>query len=151
MRSIVGEIVNNAEGVTVMDMEASIEHMSRGTVRYVDALLVVLEPYYRSMETAGRTVPLARGLGIERIYGIANKLRSPQDDEAVRIYCGNHDLELIAAIPYDENVVEADRTGRAVIDYDVTSPIVQELTVVAERLGREISAEGNGVGGKPNV
>ena len=151
MRSIVGEIVSGAKEVTVMDMEASIEHMSRGTVKHADVMLVVLEPYYRSLETAGRIVPLARGLGIQRIYGIANKLRSPQDDEAVRTYCGNHDLELIAAIPYDENVVEADRTGRAVIDYDVTSPIVQELTVVAERLGREISAEGNGVGGKPNV
>ncbi len=122
-----------------MDMEASIEHMSRGTVRYVDVLLVVLEPYYRSMETAGRTVPLARGLGIPHIYGIANKLRTPQDEEAVRDYCRNHDLQLIAAIPFDENVTEADRTGRAVIDYDVTSPIVTELAKVADFLQSEVS------------
>ena len=148
MRSIVGEIVNGSNDVTVMDMEASIEHMSRGTVRHVDALLVVLEPYYRSMETAGRTVPLARDLGIERIYGIANKLRSPQDEEAVRAYCRNHDLQLIAAIPFDENVVEADRTGRAVIDYDATSLIVEELSRVADFLQREVSGNGNGIGGK---
>jgi len=122
-----------------MDMEASIEHMSRGTVRHVDALLVVLEPYYRSMETAGRTVPLARGLGIPHIYGIANKLRSPQDEEAIRAYCRNHELQLIAAIPFDENVTEADRTGRAVIDYDVTSPIVTELSKVADFLQSEVS------------
>ncbi len=122
-----------------MDMEASIEHMSRGTVRYVDVLLVVLEPYYRSMETAGRTVPLARGLGIPHIYGIANKLRTPQDEEAVRDYCRNHDLQLIAAIPFDENVTEADRTGRAVIDYDATSPIVTELAKVADFLQSEVS------------
>ena len=147
MRSIVGEIVNNSEGVTVMDMEASIEHMSRGTVRYVDALLVVLEPYYRSMETAGRTVPLARGLGIERIYGIANKLRSPQDAEAVEAYCHNHDLQLIAKIPFDDNVVEADRTGRAVIDYDANSPIVGELSRAADFLLREVRVNGNGAGG----
>ncbi|MDQ3684171.1 MAG: hypothetical protein M3430_01025 [Acidobacteriota bacterium] len=139
MRSIVGEIVSGSEDVTVMDMEASIEHMSRGTVRYVDVLLVVLEPYYRSMETAGRTVPLARGLGIPHIYGIANKLRTPQDEEAVRDYCRNHDLQLIAAIPFDENVTEADRTGRAVIDYDVTSPIVTELAKVADFLQSEVS------------
>jgi len=147
VRSIVGEIVNSSEGVTVMDMEASIEHMSRGTVRYVDALLVVLEPYYRSMETAGRTVPLARGLGIERIYGIANKLRSPQDTEAVEAYCHNHDLDLIARIPFDDNVVEADRTGRAVIEYDATSPIVEELSRAADFLLREVKVNGNGAGG----
>lgn len=126
-----------------MDMEASIEHLSRGTMRYVDALLVVLEPYYRSMETAGRILPLAKGLGIKRIYGLANKLRSPQDEEAVEAYCRNHDLPLIAKIPFDENVVEADRAGRAVIDYDVSSPIVEELSHVADFLEHEISANNN--------
>lgn len=146
MRSIVGEIVNSSESVTVMDMEASIEHLSRGTLRYVDALLVVLEPYYRSMETAGRTVPLARDLGIKHIYGVANKLRSPADAGAVEAYCRNHDLQLIAKIPFDDNVTEADRTGRAVIDYDATSPIVEELSGVADFLLRELRVSDNGVG-----
>lgn len=126
-----------------MDMEASIEHLSRGTLRHVDALLVVLEPYYRSMETAGRIVPLARDLGIPRLYGVANKIRNRQDRDAVEAYCRNHGLELVAAVPFDENVTEADRTGRAVIDYDASSPIVQELTGVAERLAREASAASN--------
>ena len=147
MRSIVGEIVSGSEDVTVMDMEASIEHMSRGTVRYVDVLLVVLEPYYRSMETAGRTVPLARSLGIKRIYGVANKLRGPQDEEAVGAYCRKHDLQLIARIPFDDNVVEADRTGRAVIDYDVTSPLVEELSRATDFLLCEVKVNGSGAGG----
>lgn len=147
MRSLVGEIVSSSKGITVMDMEASIEHMSRGTVRYVDALLVVLEPYYRSMETAGRTVPLARELGIKQIYGIGNKLRSPEDGEAIAAYCRKHDLELIAKIPFDDSVVEADRTGRAVIDYDTTAPIVEELIYVADFLLREVKVNGNGAGG----
>jgi CO dehydrogenase maturation factor len=148
VRSIVGEIVNSSESVTVMDMEASIEHLSRGTLRYVDALLVVLEPYYRSLETAGRTVPLARDLRIKHIYGVANKLRGPQDAEAVEAYCRNHDLQLIARIPFDDNVVEADMTGRAVIDYDVTSPIVEELSRAADFLLGELGVNGNGAGGK---
>jgi len=137
-------IVSGSNDVTVMDMEASIEHMSRGTIKHVDALLVVLEPYYRSLETAGRIVPLARGLGINRIYGIANKLRSPEDEEAVRGYCRSHELELIATVPFDENVVEADRTGRAVIDYDATSPIVEELSRLADFLQREVAGKNNG-------
>ncbi|HKZ78793.1 MAG TPA: hypothetical protein VJ124_10855 [Pyrinomonadaceae bacterium] len=141
-----GEIVSGTRDVTVMDMEASIEHMSRGTVRHVEALLVVLEPYYRSMETAGRIVPLARGLGIERIFGIANKISSPQDEEAVTNYCRNHDLKLIAKIPFDESVLEADRAGRSIIDYDLTSPVVQELSRLADFLEREIGSAGNGRG-----
>ncbi len=134
MRSIVGEIVSNSRDVTVMDMEASIEHLSRGTLRHVDALFVVLEPYYRSLETAGRILPLAHGLGIQRIYGLANKLRTPEDEDAVEAYCRNHDLELVAKIPFDDNVTEADRTGRSIIDYDVSSPIVTQLSRVADLL-----------------
>lgn len=146
MRSIVGEIVSNSSDVTVMDMEASIEHLSRGTLRHVDALFVVLEPYYRSLETAGRIVPLARELGIKHIFGIANKLRSPEDEEAVEAYCRNHDLELVAKIPFDDNVTEADRTGRSIIDYDAASPIVEELSHVADFLTRKLSVGGNGGG-----
>ena len=134
MRSIVGEIVSNSSDVTVMDMEASIEHLSRGTLRHVDTLFVVLEPYYRSLETAGRILPLARDLGIKHIYGIANKLRTPEDQQAVELYCRNHELDLVARIPFDDNVTEADRTGRSIIDYDVSSPIVVELSRVADLL-----------------
>ena len=148
MRSIVGEIVGGTRDVTVMDMEASVEHLSRGTMKHADALLVVLEPYYRSMETAGRIVPLARGLGIGRVFGVANKLRGPQDEQAVEDYCHKHDLPLVAKIPFDESVVEADRAGRAVIDYDVTSPVVEELSRVADFLEREISPGGDGAGGR---
>lgn len=141
------EIVSGSSDVTVMDMEASIEHMSRGTVRHVDRLLVILEPYYRSMETAGRIVPLARGLGIERISAVANKIRSPNDEEAVKTYCRNHDLEVIATLPFDESVLEADRTGRALIDYDVTSPVVAGVSQVADVIQQEISASRGTYGG----
>src|SRR5437762_2621239 len=55
-----GELpTHQPDDVTVLDMEASIEHLTRGTVRNVDVLLVVTEPYYRSLETMGRTAPHA--------------------------------------------------------------------------------------------
>ena len=57
--------------VTILDTEASIEHMTRGTVRSVDAVLLVTEPYYRSLETTGRLAPLARELGIPRVWAVA--------------------------------------------------------------------------------
>ena len=138
MRSLLGEIVSESEDVTVMDMEASIEHLSRGTVRHVDALLVVTEPYYRSLETARRTVPLARGLGINRIFAVANKLRSAEDEQAVKDFCANHDLEIIAAIPFDQSVTEADLLGRSLIDFNPDSSVVAEVTKLAARLRQRV-------------
>src|SRR5437763_16097885 len=43
---------SSAADATILDMEASLEHLARGTVRHADVLLVVTEPYYRSLETA---------------------------------------------------------------------------------------------------
>lgn len=133
-----GEIVSEANDITVMDMEASLEHLSRGTVRHVDALLVVTEPYYRALETARRTVPLARGLGINHIYAVANKIRTPEDEQAVKEFCANHDLEIIATIPFDSNVTQADLRGQSLIDFNAEAPLVGEVTQLAATLRKRV-------------
>lgn len=47
--------------MTIVDMEAGLEHLSRATGRHVDALLVTLEPYYKALETVapGHAIELA--------------------------------------------------------------------------------------------
>jgi CO dehydrogenase maturation factor len=124
---MLGQLVEHARQHCVLDMEASLEHMSRGTVRHVDVLFVVLEPYYRSLETAGRTVPLARELGIEHVFGLANKVRDEHDTAAVAEYCERHGLSLAATIPFDKAITAADRTGMAVVDYDSAAPAVRQI------------------------
>ncbi len=133
-----GEIVSETDNITVMDMEASLEHLSRGTVRHVDVLLVVTEPYYRSLETARRTLPLARGLGINHIYAVVNKYRSAEDEKAVTEFCRNNDLEIIAKIPFDSNVTQADLEGKSLYDFDSTSPVVKEVEKLADALRERV-------------
>lgn len=98
-------------------MEASIEHLSRGTVRHVETLLIVAEPYFRALETFKRTVPLARQLGIPNIYLVANKVRSDRDEAMIREYGTRLGIDMLGVIPYDDAVQDADRQGRALIDY----------------------------------
>lgn len=129
-----GEIVSEDDNITVMDMEASLEHLSRGTVRHVDVLLIVTEPYYRSLETARRTLPLARNLGINHIYAVVNKFRSAEDEKAVTDFCAKHDLEIIAKIPFDENVTKADLQGESLYDFNSASPVVKEVEKLAADL-----------------
>jgi CO dehydrogenase maturation factor len=130
--------------ITILDMEASIEHLTRGTVRNVDVLLVATEPYYRSLETTGRIVPLAHDLGLEHVWVVANKLRGDRDQAAVREYCARHGLEIVAEVPFDENIAEADRQGRALIDHAPTAPAVAVLAdladAVMDRLGAPVPA-----------
>jgi CO dehydrogenase maturation factor len=133
-----GEIVSESDEITVMDMEASLEHLSRGTIRHVDVLLVVTEPYYRSLETARRTVPFARGLGINHIYAVVNKYRSAEDEKAVTDFCRQHDLEIIAQIPFDENVTKADLQGKSLYDFNAEAPIVKEVEKLAGILREKV-------------
>ena len=134
MRGLLGELATgtNGETVTVTDMEASIEHMSRATVRHVDAMLIVTEPYFRSLETVGRIAPLARELGIEHVWAVANKVRSARDEEIIRSYCAEHGIELGAVVPWDEAIQEADREGRALMDYGPQAPAVKAVEGIAD-------------------
>lgn len=110
------------------------EHMSRGTPRHVDTMLVVAEPYYRSLETAGRLVPLARELGIPRVMVIANKVRGARDEATIREYCAHHGAELAASVPFDESVAEADREGEALLDANAGAAAVAAIRGLAARL-----------------
>ena len=129
-----GEIVSEADNITVMDMEASLEHLSRGTVRHVDAMLIVTEPYYRSLETARRTLPLARALGINHIYAVVNKYRSAEDEKAVTDFCRTNDLEIISKIPFDPDVTQADLEGKSLYDFNPNSKVVKEVEKLAAEL-----------------
>ena len=99
--------------ITVIDMEAGLEHLSRGTDRHVDALLAVAEPYFKALETARRCVELGGELKIPRVAAVANKFRSESDLEAVRKYAATHNIEILGEVPYEEKISRADLAGTA--------------------------------------
>lgn len=129
-----GALLGANSDVNVLDMEASIEHLSRGTPGEVDRLLVVVEPYYRALETAGRIAPLARELGIPSVLAIANKIRDEEDARLIRDYCRAHGIELAIEIAFDEDVRNADRQGRSLIDAAPDATTVRAVRELAHAL-----------------
>lgn len=121
--------------VSILDLEASPEHLSRGTTRHVDALLLVVEPYYRSFETARRMAALAAELPIGRVGVVANKLRSPEDAQAIAEYCERHNLHLEGELPWSTEVLDADRAEIPLLDYDPSGPVVAAVAKLADKLG----------------
>ncbi len=114
MRSILGAAIEEEADVTLVDMEAGLEHLSRsgGTLAYADILLVVMEPSRKSILTAGRTIALAEELGIPRVYGVGNKARLPDDAEFFTSVAAEYNVPLAGIVPEDADVVEADRSGQ---------------------------------------
>jgi CO dehydrogenase maturation factor len=132
-RGITGHLVAEAD-VAVLDMEAGLEHLGRGTTEHVDILLIVVEPYYRALEMATRIRDLAVQLNAPQIVVAANRIRTPEEQEAMAQYCLNHNLELVAAIPFDEAIVEAEQRGLAPMDYAPQSPAIQSIRNLATLL-----------------
>ena len=152
MRGVVGELGKaRPDDVTILDTEASIEHMTRGTVRTSDAVLLITEPYFRSLETTGRLAPLAHELGIPHVWAVANKVRTPADEAAVREYCARHNIELLAVVPFDPRVTEADNAGVSALDHAPDSPAILAATalaqIVEQRLAVHAASASNGEGG----
>jgi CO dehydrogenase maturation factor len=122
-------------GDVVVDMEAGLEHLSRGTTRHVDVMLAVAEPYYRSMETARRICTLAGELGITGVGMVANKVRDTAEAEALEAFADRHGLRVIARIDYDDAVRAADLQGRSVLDHaGKETPAVRGITRLMEAL-----------------
>lgn len=140
VRGLLGEMVERSarEGGDdqdiIVDMEAGLEHLSRGTGKHVSRFLAVVEPYYRSMETARRVTELARELGIADVKAVANKVRDADDRKAVADFCAAHGLPILAEVPYDPSLVASERAGVPPIDASPTAPAVTAVRRLAERL-----------------
>ncbi len=100
--------------VVILDMEAGIEHLGRGTAKAVDKLIVVVEPGRRSVETAYAINNLAQDIGLRNIAVVGNKLRSQSEKEF--LISSLPDFEFLGFIPYDQAIVDADIANVPVVD-----------------------------------
>ncbi|MBW2367590.1 MAG: AAA family ATPase [Deltaproteobacteria bacterium] len=118
LKVLMTHIVLARDEVVVMDMEAGIEHLGRGTAKAVDKLLVVVEPGRRSIETAGHIRKLAGEIGLHHIALVGNKVRNDTDEAFLKTHLS--DFEFLGVIPYDDTLIEADLSGKS--PYDADSP-----------------------------
>ncbi len=128
LKALVMHVVLARDEVVIMDMEAGIEHLGRGTAQSVDKLIVVVEPGRRSIETAGHIKQLASEIGLNNIAVVGSKIRGSQDEAFLRKHLVG--FEFIGFIPYDDALIEADLDG--VSPYDVESTAKREVQAMIE-------------------
>ena len=133
VRGLIAELTDAGEH-TITDMEAGLEHLKRGTARNVEAMLIVAEPYYRSLEAASRTFSLANELKIPHVYAVANKVRGDADLDAIKAYCAQHGMPILGTVPFEEQFVAAEQAAQAPADFALASPGLRAIEVIAERL-----------------
>lgn len=109
LRRLLKHIIVERDEIVIVDMEAGIEHLTRGTAEGVDAFIVVVEPGQRSLQTADAVRELARGLGVKRVFAVANKVR--KEDDLAFIMTALGDIECIGHMTMNDAITEADMKG----------------------------------------
>ena len=83
LQALLAHLLLQRDEVVIMDMEAGIEHLTRGTARAVDKLIIVVEPGRRSIETAQIIFDLAKDLNLKNVAVVGNKIQNPSQKEFV--------------------------------------------------------------------
>lgn len=73
LKAVLAHLILERREWVLVDMEAGVEHLGRGTVADVDALVVVSEPSLRALTTGAEVARMAGGLGISRQALLLNR------------------------------------------------------------------------------
>lgn len=123
LKAILSSLSYRKDDVVVMDMEAGLEHLGRGTAANMDQFIVVVEPGARSVQTYQNVKRLAKDLGVPQVRVVANKVRDQRDEDFVRSVIPPEDF--LGCIHYSPEIMDADRSGKS--PYDFCPSAIEEI------------------------
>ena len=131
LKSLLTEILLNRDDFVIIDMEAGIEHLGRGTAKSVDLLIIVTEPSPQSVNTAKSIRKLAVQLGIENLRYVGNKTQNQDDIEF--LYDQLDQDMLLGVIPFDNKITQLERE-----ELPLYANLPEELFVHYEKIYTQI-------------
>jgi CO dehydrogenase maturation factor len=134
LRRLVSHLILRRDEVVILDMEAGIEHLTRGTASGVNAFIVVVEPGQRSLQTARHVQDLARGLGIKDVFVVGNKIKRDADKQFITQHLP--DMKVLGFMSYSDDTITADLEGRS--PFDASPRAVDEAKAIQASLDRLI-------------
>jgi CO dehydrogenase maturation factor len=134
LKNLVRHLLVQREEALIIDMEAGLEHLGRGSTGYVDALIIVVEPGQRAINTAKQIKKLGEDLHIEKIMIVGNKVASDQDRKIIEESLS--DFPVLGYRSFNPMVLQADREGKS--PFDIDEKIKEEVTTILNELEKRI-------------
>ena len=135
IKRLMQELLVNRDDIVIMDMEAGIEHLGRGTAEAVDALIVVVEPGRRSMQTADQIKGLAYDIGIKKVFIVASKIKDNEDLKFIKDNLNNSNF--LGYVSLSDDVKKADILGISAID--IGGKVIDEIDFIKSDLINKLS------------
>jgi CO dehydrogenase maturation factor len=139
-RRLVSHLSGEAD-ILVMDMEAGVEHLGRGTTRSAEALLIVAEPGLKSIETALQIGRLAKDLHIPNLFAVVNKVRPGDNPDEIAARLLGIGIKTIFALPYDNAMETAERRGIHGMDISGGERMKQYMDELAAAITKNLGEE----------
>ncbi|MGY5860100.1 MAG: AAA family ATPase [Candidatus Thorarchaeota archaeon] len=130
LKTLISYLNLESDEAFVMDMDAGIENLGRGTIKGMDLLLAVVEPGRRSLDTIERIKVLGQDIGVNRVFAVGNKIMSERDEKYIIEVVESKGIPLIGMIPFDEKLREADIQALAPLDLDEHCPAIEAIKKV---------------------
>lgn len=133
IRELLRHLIVERDEAVVLDMEAGVEHMGRGTASHVDVLLVIADSNLKALEVARRIKDLAKTAGMNQIYLIGNRVMNPHQKKAIIDFAEKNELEILDFIPFDQGVIEKDMQGISPLNFKELKA-VKAIDAISEML-----------------
>ncbi len=134
LKNLIRHLVVQREEAVIIDMEAGLEHLGRGTTEHVDALIIVVEPGQRAINTARQIRKLGEDLRIKKMMIVGNKVTSDEDRRVIEANLA--DFPVLGHMSFNPKVLEADREGKSPFDLD--GRIRDEVRTILAELEKRI-------------
>jgi CO dehydrogenase maturation factor len=134
LKNLVRHLLVQREEVLIIDMEAGLEHLGRGSTGYVDALIIVVEPGQRAINTAKQIKKLGEDLHIKRIMIVGNKVTSEEDRRIIEENLS--EFPVLGHMSFNSKVLQADKEGKS--PYDIDEKIKDEVSAILTELEKRI-------------
>ena len=124
LKALLTHTILQRQELVLVDLAAGVEFMGRASIQGIDALVIVVEPGGRSIETANNMAKMAIDLGIKKVAAIANKITETSQTDVIKSEL--RDIDLLGTLPYSRSVQQADLNRTPVISAD--TELLQQLT-----------------------
>jgi len=127
IRTLLYNLLVKRDEVIIVDFEAGIEHLGRGTAKGIDLMLVITEPSQKSLDLCKKIIDLSKKLGVINVYLVANKISEESQKEIINKRIEDWEVPLYHSVPFDSEIGKADLNGESPIDFNQDSKGIQAI------------------------
>lgn len=111
VRALLRHLIVERNEAVIMDMEAGVEHIGRGTAGHVDVFLVVADANLKALEIAKHINDLAKKAGMNKIFLVGNRVMNKTQEETISRFAETNELNLLGFVPFDQRIIETEMRG----------------------------------------